>query len=671
MAYKFQSGLARLGGTVAIDNSNEKFQLSGSIELQDKSLAIAELDINGGGAIGQAAADGDLLVIANASDSNNVKKITMAALGAYFTGSGEASEVGFAAVNNALQGASGSVRIVGHSISGSSALEIVGQSFLQGNVNLSGNIVAPGTLTIDAATDIKLDADGGDVFFLDGGTEIGKISNSSNDLVISSSQSDKDIIFKGNDGASAITALTLDMSDAGRATFNDDVRVGANAEVLGDLIIGAGANEFTIAESSDNITMTVGVQDKDLTIVGDDGGSSINMLAFDTSDAGKATFNGVVVADAGFKADNITIDGTEIDLSSGDLTLDVAGDIILDADGADVRLSDGGTEFGKFTKSSSNLIISASLADGDIIFNGNDATSAITALTLDMGSAGAATFNNKIVAGAGLEIANGGTIGAGNDADMLTFAQGLTITVADDVTLAFTDTGETIHRSVDGFLDITAGTGINLSGAVSTTSTLTVNNAAVIGGNITGGGTLVASGKITGDEYATDGDEFTVSTAGAIAASSLALAHGFSAGAVATTSSLQVGYSGSAAFIGSLQTPQETVSIGGGVQASNTGSLVTGSVSAVGYPSFLSISTTGSEDVKLFLPMSGTAGLGVADQGKVLTIKFDTVGNGILVLTGAGGASTAYFDDNQTALSMSSPQGALSLIWTGQFYQVF
>ena len=203
------------------------------------------------------------------------------------------------------------------------------------------------------------------------------------------------------------------MSDAGRATFNDDVRVGANAEVLGDLIIGAGANEFTIAESSDNITMTVGVQDKDLTIVGDDGGSSINMLAFDTSDAGKATFNGVVVADAGLKTDNITIDGTEIDLSSGDLTLDVAGDIILDADGADVRLSDGGTEFGKFTKSSSNLIISASLADGDIIFNGNDATSAITALTLDMGSAGAATFNNKIVAGAGLEIANGATIGAG------------------------------------------------------------------------------------------------------------------------------------------------------------------------------------------------------------------------------------------------------------------
>jgi hypothetical protein len=67
------------------------------------------------------------------------------------------------------------------------------------------------------------------------------------------------------------------------------------------------------------------------------------------SEAGAATFNagvtattgtfsGVVDADAGVTIDNITIDGTEIDLSSGDLTLDVAGDIILDADGGDVNL---------------------------------------------------------------------------------------------------------------------------------------------------------------------------------------------------------------------------------------------------------------------------------------------------------------------------------------------
>ena len=36
--------------------------------------------------------------------------------------------------------------------------------------------------------------------------------------------------------------------------------------------------------------------------------------------------------DGGITIDNITIDGTEIDLSSGDLTIDVAGNIRLDAD---------------------------------------------------------------------------------------------------------------------------------------------------------------------------------------------------------------------------------------------------------------------------------------------------------------------------------------------------
>ena len=52
---------------------------------------------------------------------------------------------------------------------------------------------------------------------------------------------------------------------------------------------------------------------------------------------------GVVTANAGVKVDNITIDGQEIDVSSGDLTLDVAGDITLDADGGDFVFKDGGS----------------------------------------------------------------------------------------------------------------------------------------------------------------------------------------------------------------------------------------------------------------------------------------------------------------------------------------
>ena len=79
--------------------------------------------------------------------------------------------------------------------------------------------------TLDAPGDIHLDAGGGDIKFYDDGTQFGEVTNSSTDLVIKSTTSDKDVIIKGNDGGSAITALTLDMSEAGKATFNNDVIV--------------------------------------------------------------------------------------------------------------------------------------------------------------------------------------------------------------------------------------------------------------------------------------------------------------------------------------------------------------------------------------------------------------------------------------------------------------
>jgi hypothetical protein len=90
---------------------------------------------------------------------------------------------------------------------------------------------ASGDFTLDVAGDIILDADGAQLRFKDAGTEIGVISNSSNDLQIVSSVSDADMIFRGNDGGTPFNALTLDMSDAGTATFNHDILTGANANI--------------------------------------------------------------------------------------------------------------------------------------------------------------------------------------------------------------------------------------------------------------------------------------------------------------------------------------------------------------------------------------------------------------------------------------------------------
>ena len=180
--------------------------------------------------------------------------------------------------------------------------------------------------------------------------------------------------------ADADTSITADTDD------QIDLKI-ANIDVA----------EITTANSGD-LVITTAVQDKDITFKGDDGGAAITALTLDMSDAGKATFNGVVDADAGVTIDNITIDGTEIDLSSGDLTLDVAGDIILDADGGDVKISDDGTHVGSLTNSSSDFVIQSIVQDKDIIFKGDDGGAGITALTLDMSGAGAATFNNDVTA---------------------------------------------------------------------------------------------------------------------------------------------------------------------------------------------------------------------------------------------------------------------------------
>ncbi|SVC96567.1 uncharacterized protein METZ01_LOCUS349421, partial [marine metagenome] len=67
---------------------------------------------------------------------------------------------------------------------------------------------------------------GGTVNFLDSATNYLTISKSSDDAVIQSSISDGDIRFKGNDGGSTVTALWLNMSEAGDAHFNADVNVG-------------------------------------------------------------------------------------------------------------------------------------------------------------------------------------------------------------------------------------------------------------------------------------------------------------------------------------------------------------------------------------------------------------------------------------------------------------
>ena len=123
-----------------------------------------------------------------------------------------------------FSGALSSSAQIADNISGSSA---------EPSGNVSGSSTSTGSFgkvelgdgKITTSGNMTLDADGAQIRFEDGGTEFGRISRVSSDLVIKSISNNNDILFKGVDGSSTITALQLDMSDAGTAIFNNDVTI--------------------------------------------------------------------------------------------------------------------------------------------------------------------------------------------------------------------------------------------------------------------------------------------------------------------------------------------------------------------------------------------------------------------------------------------------------------
>ena len=259
------------------------------------------------------------------------------------------------------------------------------------NFNIDGTTIAlsSGTMVLDSAGDIVLDADGTAVMFKDAGTEFGRIFNSSTDLVIKSIVSDKDMKFQGNDGGSAITALTLDMSAAGAATFNSSIimsGVGSLTEVNGNFTVSG-----TDADHAGLIMATHAILPAE---VGAEASANVIDLGANGNEFKSLYLNTSIITDS-------------------DLTLDVGGNIILDADGGDVVISDGGTQIAHLSNSNSDFKIESKVSDKDMIFRGNDGGSGITALTLDMSDEGAAIFNSTIKLGTNRGIYVGGT-GAAN-----------------------------------------------------------------------------------------------------------------------------------------------------------------------------------------------------------------------------------------------------------------
>ena len=444
------------GGTnrkAALSRINTLVQTAGGFPL-------TALDLDGGTDIGANLADADLLIVDDGAGGTN-RKTAMSRVKTY---------IADVTLTTAAQTNITSVGTL-------TALTV-------DDMTLDGSTIADsGDFTIDGGADIILDADGGDIFFKDGGTTFGSATNTSGNLIIKSGTttaltfSGANVTGAGTLQGTTITATTAFVPDAANGAslgttslefadiyLHDGAQIlwGADQDVLLTHVADAGLSLKTSATGDDTkATLTLQTGETDIAVndvlgaidfqapdegtgtdailvaagiaaVSEGDFSSSNnatKLSFKTaaseaaaekmslSSAGVLTTSSnivsggnVVIADAGnigsasdtdaiaiasngvvtfsqavsgtsadfdsgVTIDNITIDGTEIDLSSGDLTLDVAGDIILNADGGDIKFADAAVDLISFTNSSSDVVIKPLTDTKDIIFQQYDGTS--------------------------------------------------------------------------------------------------------------------------------------------------------------------------------------------------------------------------------------------------------------------------------------------------------
>ena len=513
----------------------------------DGSIAVADLDIDGGTDIGADLADADLLIVDDGAGGTN-RKTAMSRVKTYVAdvtlttaaqtnitslGTLTALTVDDVAINGKVMTMTGStddtaVFTVG--TNGTLTIETTDTAAAAANIQITADgtfEVDATTVTLDSAGDIVLDADGADVIFKDAGTAIGTFTNSSSDFVIQSNVQDKDILFKGDDGGSGITALTLDMSDAGKATFNGAITGGGLLTTGGNIVIpdagniGSASDTDAIAIASDGVVtmnqipvFSAGINVSGGTIAGtlataaqtnitsvgtltaltvDDVAINGKVITMTGSTDDTAVFtvgtNGtlsIVTTDTAAAAANIqiTADGTA-ELAGTTVTLDSGGDIVLDADGADVIFKDAGTEIGRFTNSSTDFVMQVATQDKDIVFKGDDGGSGITALTLDMSDAGKATFNGAITGGGllttggNIVIPDAGNIGSASDTDAIAIASDGVVTM--NQIPVFSAGINVSGGTIAGTLATAAQGNITSLG---TLTTLTVDNIIINGTNI-------------------------------------------------------------------------------------------------------------------------------------------------------------------------------------------
>jgi len=284
------------------------------------------------------------------------------------------------------------------------SLDISGDADIDGTTNLDV-VDIDGALTQDggavfneasADVDFRVESNGNaNMLFVDGGNDavnVGGTTSAGGKLNVETSDDSDSIVM---------VCTATNASEGPVLKFKRDNNSGDNGDATGSIKFQAenDANQQTVYFELQSATIDVadGSEDGRLVFQKMLGGSAVNVLDFletetvfneDSNDQDfRVESNGnanMIFVDGGNNHVNI---GTATDLGG---TLNVNGPILM---------AESDTLLLRITSSGSDVKFQNRVADKDISFEGIDGSSAITALHLDMATAGTATFNDNIVIG--------------------------------------------------------------------------------------------------------------------------------------------------------------------------------------------------------------------------------------------------------------------------------
>ena len=292
------------------------------------------------------------------------------------------------------------------------------------------------------------------------------IATTSGSITIDAQAGDADIIFKGTDDSSDITALTLDMSDAGKAIFNGAISATTiTLSADGGLLL---PNDGNIGSAGSTAAMQIAstgiVTFADDILIKD--GGTIGVAS--TVDAMTISSAGIVT----FKDDIILKDAATIGVASSTSAISIASTgIVTFID--DIVVKDAGT-IGSASAPTAIGIASSGIVtfvDDILIKDGGTIGVASSTSAITIASSGIVTLVDDLL------IKDGGTIGVASSTSAITIASTGIVTLVDDLLLKDACTIGTATTA--GAISIAADGLVNLATAAATVNSAVIKTAGI------------------------------------------------------------------------------------------------------------------------------------------------------------------------------------------------